>query len=234
MLEEFEEWLLSLPDDRPMLEVIADGTMRFNRIHSDGAGAHRDRMELILHTPALRAQRLVQNAEWAGVVSRYTARRLGASPDELGPQLIGQITLGAANAAYEQWLRDESSDLGEVVHRAFEMVLIAARSRGEAGNSVSVGQGRVVVHPRRHQVETELVAFRVGHAAPREALEPVGLPGSIQRPPSASTSAVERSRSSTTTSKWARFLPTFGSGTLWRTTIRPSRFAVSAVYRPSS
>ena len=41
--------------------------------------------------------------------------------DELGPQLVGHIALGAASAAYEQWLRDESSDLDELVHRAFSM-----------------------------------------------------------------------------------------------------------------
>jgi len=134
MLEEFEEWLLSLPDDRPMLEVIADGTMRFNRIHSDGAAAHRDRMNLILHTPALRASASLQNAKWAGVVSRYAARRIGASPEELGPQLVGQIALGAANAAYEEWLRDESSDLDEVIHRAFEMVLSLTDLGSEAGS----------------------------------------------------------------------------------------------------
>ncbi len=64
----------------------------------------------------------MQNAKWAGVVSRYAARRLDASPEELGPQLVGQIALGAANAAYEEWLRNESSDLDEVIHRAFEMV----------------------------------------------------------------------------------------------------------------
>jgi len=45
-----------------------------------------------------------------------------AQPDELGPQLAGHVALGAANAAYEQWLGDESSDLDELVHRAFRMV----------------------------------------------------------------------------------------------------------------
>ena len=67
-------------------------------------------------------------------MSRYAARRLGASPDELGPQLVGQIALGAANAAYEEWLRDESSDLDEVIHRAFEMVLSLPDLDGEAGS----------------------------------------------------------------------------------------------------
>ena len=78
MLEEFEEWLLSLPDDRPMLEVIADGTMRFNRIHSDGAAAHRDRMNLILHTPALRAAPPCRTPSGPG--SCRATRRDGSAP----------------------------------------------------------------------------------------------------------------------------------------------------------
>ena len=100
----------------------ADATMRFNRVHSDGPAAHRERMELILHTPALRANAALRNAEWLAVVARYAARRMDASPDDLGPQLAGHVALGAASAAYEQWLRDDASDLDGLVHRAFSMV----------------------------------------------------------------------------------------------------------------
>jgi len=122
LLRDLEEWLVSAPDDQPMFDVIADATMRFNRVHTDGAVAHRERMELILHTPALRANAALRNAEWLAVVARYAARRMNTRADDLGPQLAGHVALGAANAAYEQWLRDESSDLGALVHRAFTMV----------------------------------------------------------------------------------------------------------------
>lgn len=119
LLEDLDRWLDSVPDDRPMFDVIADAVMRFNRVHTDGPAAHRERMELILHTPALRANAALRNAEWLAVVARYAARRTGGSPEDLGPQLVGHVALGAASAAYEQWLRDESSDLDELVHRAF-------------------------------------------------------------------------------------------------------------------
>ncbi len=137
LLDDLEEWLASVPDDRPMFEVIADATMRFNRVHSDGPAAHRERMELILHTPALRANAALRNAEWLAVVARYAARRMDAPSDDLGPQLAGHVALGAANAAYEQWLRDESSDLDELVHRTFAMVQVlpvpgATKARGRA------------------------------------------------------------------------------------------------------
>ena len=122
LLNDLDEWLTSVPDDRPMFDVIADAAMRFNRVHSDGPVAHRERMELILHTPALRANAALRNAEWLAVVARYAARRMDAPPDSLGPQLVGHVSQAAASAAYEQWLRDGSSDLDELVHRAFSLV----------------------------------------------------------------------------------------------------------------
>jgi TetR/AcrR family transcriptional regulator, regulator of mycofactocin system len=121
LLRDLDDWLSSQPDDRPMFDVIADAVMRFNRLPTDGPVAHRERMELILHTPALRAHSALRNAEWLDVVARFAARRMDAPVDDLGPQLVGHVTLGAASAAYEQWLRDESSDLEEIVQRAFGM-----------------------------------------------------------------------------------------------------------------
>ena len=124
LLNELDEWFASVPDDRPMFEVIADAAMRFNRVHSDGPVAHRERMELILHTPALRANAALRHAEWLEVVARYAARRMDARPEDLGPQLVGHVSQAAASAAYEQWLRDGSSDLDELVHRVFRMVQV--------------------------------------------------------------------------------------------------------------
>jgi mycofactocin system transcriptional regulator len=126
LLHELDQWLSSVPDDRPMFEVIADAVVRFNRIHSDGPVAHRERMELILHTPALRANAALRHADWLAVVAGYASRRMGVPPDELGPQLVAQVALGASNVAYEQWLRDESSDFSDLVHHAFAMVALSA------------------------------------------------------------------------------------------------------------
>jgi mycofactocin system transcriptional regulator len=123
LLRELEDWLLSQPDDRPMFEVIVEAVVRFNRVHTDGPVAHRERMELIMHTPALRANAALVNAEWQAVLARYAAERMGEPVEALGPQLVAHVSLGAASAAYEQWLRDESSDLVVVMQRAFEMAL---------------------------------------------------------------------------------------------------------------
>jgi len=122
LLVALEEWLGSEPDDRPMFDVISDAVMRFNRVHSDGGVAHRERMRLIMRTPSLRANAALHQDDWVAVLTRYAARRLDTSPDALVPQLVAQVSLGAANTAYEQWLSDESSDLEELVSEAFTTV----------------------------------------------------------------------------------------------------------------
>ncbi len=122
LLRQLEQWLMSASADGPMFEVIAEAVQRFNRMHTDGPIAHRERMELIMHTPALRANAAIRHADWLAVVARYAARRMGLSPEDLGPQLAAQVSLGASSAAYEIWLRDESSDLMELIDRAFRMV----------------------------------------------------------------------------------------------------------------
>jgi len=119
LLVALEEWLASEPDDRPIFDVIADAVMRFNRVHTDGGVAHRERMRLVMRTPSLRANAALHQDDWVAVLARYAARRLDTAPDELVPQLIAQVALGTANTAYEQWLNDESSDLGALVDEAF-------------------------------------------------------------------------------------------------------------------
>jgi mycofactocin system transcriptional regulator len=122
LLEDLDAWLSELADDVPMLDAIAEATVRFNRFPSDGPVAHRERMTLIMHTPTLAAHASLRWLEWREVVAKFAAQRLGEPIDALGPQLVGHIALGASLAAYEQWLRDEGSALEELVSRAFGML----------------------------------------------------------------------------------------------------------------
>ncbi len=121
ILAELEAWFEAADDGRPMFDVIAEATMRFNRVHSDGAAAHRERMELILHTPALRANASLHHDEWAASISRYAAKRLAVAETDLSAQLVGHVALAVSSAAYEQWLSDPSADLADVIARAFAM-----------------------------------------------------------------------------------------------------------------
>jgi hypothetical protein len=58
-------------------------------------------------------------ADWRAVVARVAARQLQQRESSLFPQLIGHIALGAAVAAYEQWLVDDNAELEVVMATAF-------------------------------------------------------------------------------------------------------------------
>jgi mycofactocin system transcriptional regulator len=105
--------LSEYPPDRPLLEVIRDALVDFNRIDPAEAPWHRRRMELILTTPALQAHSALRYADWRQVLAEFVATRLDVAPDSLTPQTIAYATLGVALAAYEQWLRVPGSDLCE-------------------------------------------------------------------------------------------------------------------------
>lgn len=127
LLRGMEDWLARSSDDVPLLSTLADAVIRFNALPPEAIPAHRQRMSLILHVPALQAHSTLRYADWRGVVARFAARRLMLPVDALPPQLIGHVALGTAVAAYEQWLGDESADLGTVLATAFSALQIQFR-----------------------------------------------------------------------------------------------------------
>ena len=120
LLRGMEDWLATdHPDDRPLLEALTEAVVRFNDLPPEAVPAHRQRMSLILHTPALQAHSTLRYADWRSVVARFAARRLDQPVDALLPRLVGYLALGAALTAYEQWLADEDADLPTLLLTAF-------------------------------------------------------------------------------------------------------------------
>jgi hypothetical protein len=93
----------------------------FNALPDDEVGVHRQRMALILTVPSLQAHATLMYAAWRRVVAEFVANRRGSSADDLVPRLVGHVLLGAAVAAYEQWLADPDAALDrlldDVLHR---------------------------------------------------------------------------------------------------------------------
>ena len=84
-------------------------------------------MKVILSSPALQAYSTLRYAAWRQVVSRFAAGRLGVDEHALIPRTLGHLALGAALAAYEQWLADEDSDLLVVLTEALAVLTVADR-----------------------------------------------------------------------------------------------------------
>lgn len=127
LLARMEEGLRRAPDG-PLLRTIADAVVAFNTIPPEAVPAHRLRLSLILHTPALQAHSALRYAEWRAVVARHAARHLGLPVDGFLPQLVAHVCLAAAVAAHEQWLADGSSDLTALLRQAFDHLDVDLRA----------------------------------------------------------------------------------------------------------
>ncbi len=103
-LEAFEAWFDRCPADVPVDEAIRAAVIAFNSFDGAAAASLRNRMTVILSSPALQAYSTLRYTAWRGVVARFAAGRLGGDERDLVPQTLGHLALGAALAAYEHWL----------------------------------------------------------------------------------------------------------------------------------
>jgi mycofactocin system transcriptional regulator len=114
-LHGFEQTFAALPRRTPLHLAIRDAVIAFNRLDEAAIPQHRQRMRLLLGTPALLAHSELRYAAWRAVVAEYVAGRLRCSPTDLTPTLAGRAALAIALTAYEQWLRDDTLALPDLI-----------------------------------------------------------------------------------------------------------------------
>jgi len=122
-LDGFREILNAMPADLPLHEAVHRGVLAFNDFPEDAEPPHRDRMRLILETPALLAHSVLRYAEWRAVIAEYVAARLDLEPDDLLPRTVGHVSLALALSAYEQWLDTPDASLPELLDSAMAMLI---------------------------------------------------------------------------------------------------------------
>lgn len=113
------ELLAAVPADIPAMTGLRNSIVEFNSFDPKTVPWHRRRMDLILHVPALQADSTLRYAAWRGIVTEFAAARAGLEPTDPGPTLTGHVALATSVAAYELWLRDEGSNLAELLDEAF-------------------------------------------------------------------------------------------------------------------
>lgn len=117
-LDLLRRWFDGCPPEVPLMAAVRGAVVAFNRLDPAEEPWHRQRMRLILDTPALQAHSMPMYARWRAVIAEFAGRRVGADPEDLVPQLVAWAALSAALAAYEQWLRDERAELEPLLDRA--------------------------------------------------------------------------------------------------------------------
>jgi TetR/AcrR family transcriptional regulator, regulator of mycofactocin system len=114
-LDGFRAILAETPDDVPLADAVQRAVLRFNEYPADARPPHRDRMRLILETPALQAHSVLRYAEWRAVIAEYVAERRGLLPTDTLPRTVGSVCLALAISAYEGWLADPDGDLAALL-----------------------------------------------------------------------------------------------------------------------
>ena len=114
-LEGLRLTLDSTPADVPLFEAINRAVVDFNRFDPNTLPQHRQRMTLILRTPALQAHSALRYEQWREVIASYVAARLGVPVDDLVPRLAGHVALALALSAYEQWLESDAQTLEQLL-----------------------------------------------------------------------------------------------------------------------
>jgi mycofactocin system transcriptional regulator len=145
-LAEFRAALAAAPAGEPLGDVLRLAIVAFNALSPDQVAVHRQRMSLILSVPSLQAHSTLMYAEWRRVVADFVAARTDTDPGDLAPRLAGHLMLGAAVAAYEQWLSEPTARLDRLLD-------VAATYAAVAVTTVTAGDGpgqlSSSAHPQR-------------------------------------------------------------------------------------
>src|ERR1700712_2520046 len=131
-LEQFARWFENCPPEIPIISAIRAGVLEFNSFDEPATASLRDRMRIILSSPALQAYSTLRYRAWRQVIVHFSAARLGVAESDLMPRALGHLALAAALAGYEQWLAADGSDL----------ITILARSLSLLGSSDALGETR--------------------------------------------------------------------------------------------
>jgi mycofactocin system transcriptional regulator len=122
-LVQLRERLAAVPDDVALTTALRDAIVAFNALAPDQVAVHRQRMSLILTVDSLQAHSTLMYAEWRRVIAEFVASRTGEGVDDLRPRLAGHVLLGAAVAAYEQWLASPRADLAALLDRSISLAV---------------------------------------------------------------------------------------------------------------
>ncbi len=108
----------AVPPTVPVATALRNCILAFNDFSGEELPWLRQRMTLLLRVAALQAHSVLRYVAWCDIVANFVARRTDRSPATLLPQVVARCALATAIAAYERWLEDDRTPLGEVLDAA--------------------------------------------------------------------------------------------------------------------
>jgi AcrR family transcriptional regulator len=120
-LRRFEEALGNRPPDEDVLDSIRAAVHELGESFLARPALERARQQLLENSNVLRAHGLRHSDEWARLIARHTATRLGIPPDDPLPELLGACTVAVLRAARKR-AEGPKTNLRREIDRGFELV----------------------------------------------------------------------------------------------------------------
>jgi mycofactocin system transcriptional regulator len=118
-VDRLEQLLGAARPGTPVLTAICTAYVDVNDYGPAELPLLRERMQLILTEPALQAHSQLRYAAVDDAVARWVAARTGGAPEDLLPRLVATSARAAATTAFELWLGDAATPLGDRLRAAF-------------------------------------------------------------------------------------------------------------------
>ena len=119
---EFEAFLEARPPAEPLLDSLRAAAVELARPILPDPSYERRRIQLIATTPSLAARNLHHTEQWSQMVAAHAAARLGQTPSDSLPRLLGACTVAALRAARERWAATSTGNYVAEIDRCFELL----------------------------------------------------------------------------------------------------------------
>jgi AcrR family transcriptional regulator len=117
------------PGESPVVAVRRSLATGLQAVYPADVEVLRERLQLVLSVPALRARRYEQLRGMESVLAGELAGRMGAAPDDLEVRVVARAIAATATVAIEEWA-EHGGDLPAIVDRAFAGLQTRLNARG--------------------------------------------------------------------------------------------------------
>jgi AcrR family transcriptional regulator len=132
--DNYDDLLLALLHDRPARESPVQAVRRslaagLEAVYATDADVLRERLQLVLSVPALRARRYEQQRATESLLAGELAGRMGGAPDDFEVRAVAAAIVATAALAVEEWA-EHDGHLPAVVDRALAALQNRLWARG--------------------------------------------------------------------------------------------------------
>lgn len=122
VIERLRKHLEEAGEEVPLMDALRRAAVLSNSYPEDQLPGLRIRLTLITTVPALQAHSMLRYEAWRQAVAEWAADRLSRDAEDLVPQTIAHLALGASMAAFKRWVQNPDEDLERCLDTAYRLL----------------------------------------------------------------------------------------------------------------